>query len=42
MGVAEVVVEERAGDELELVPFDECGDFRGEMLAEESGGVGWV
>jgi len=42
VGVAEVVVEERAGDELELVPSDECGDFCREMLAEESGGVGRV
>ena len=35
-------VEERAGDELELVPLDEGGDFCGEVLAEESGGVGRV
>jgi hypothetical protein len=42
MGVAEIVVEERAGDELELVPLDEGGDFWWEMLAEESGGVGRV
>jgi hypothetical protein len=40
--MAEIVVEERAGDELELVPLDEGGDFCGEMLAEESGGVGGV
>jgi hypothetical protein len=42
MGVAEIVVEEGAGDELELVPLDEGGDFCREMLAEESGGVGRV
>ena len=42
MGVAEIVVEEGSGDELELVPLDEGGDFCGEMLAEERGGVGRV
>ncbi len=42
MGVAEIVIQEGAGDELELVPLDECGDFCREVLAEEGGGVGWV
>ena len=40
--VAEVVVEEGTGDELELVPLDEGGDFCREMLPEEGGGVGRV
>jgi len=40
--VAEIVVEEGTGDELELVPLDEGGDFCREVLAEESGGVGRV
>jgi hypothetical protein len=40
--VAEIVVEEGTGDELELVPLDEGSDFCGEMLAEESGGIGRV
>ena len=42
MRVAEIVVEEGTGDELELVPLDEGGDFCREVLAEESGGVGRV
>ena len=40
--VAEIVVEEGTGDELELVPLDEGGDFCREVLAEEGGGVGRV
>jgi hypothetical protein len=39
VGVAEIVVEERSRDELELVPLEEFGDFCREMLAEEGGGV---
>jgi hypothetical protein len=42
VGVAEIVVEERSRDELELVPLEEGGDFCREMLAEEGGGVGRV
>jgi len=42
VGVAEIVVEEGSGDELELVPLDEGGDFWREVLAEECGGVGRV
>ena len=37
-----LVVEEGTGDELELVPLDEGGDFCREMLPEEGGGVGRV
>ena len=40
--VAEIVVEEGTGDEFELVPLDEGGDFWWEVLAEEGGGVGRV
>ena len=40
--MAEIVVEEGSGNELELVPLDEGGDFWWEVLAEESGGVGGI